>query len=91
MLDSLKDDLENLANPKKAQSLKRFFKTGKGEYGEKDEFLGLAVPQVREIAKKYFKNLDFNDFEKLLNNKIHEYRLCALMILRMKYEEGDKN
>lgn len=90
MIDSLKDDLKNLTNPKKAQSLKRFFKTGKGEYGEKDEFLGLTVPQVREIAKKYFKNLDFNDLEKLLNNKIHEYRLCALMILRIKYEEGDE-
>lgn len=53
--------------------------------------MGLTVPQVRIISKKYFKNLSFDDVEKLLKNKIHEYRLATLMILRFQYEKTDEN
>jgi 3-methyladenine DNA glycosylase AlkD len=77
---SIQSDLQKLADKKRAELSARYFKTGKGEYGEGDMFIGLTVPQVRLIAKKY-KDLPLSDVEELLHNKIHEYRLTALIIL----------
>lgn len=85
-IDSLKKELKKIANPKKARILQGFFKTGKGEYGEGDVFLGITVPQSRAIAVK-FKNLDFVSIERLLHSKIHEERLIALLILVCKLEQ----
>ena len=85
---SIQDDFQKLANPAKAVFLARYFKTGKGEYGEGDIFLGLTVPQQREIARKY-RGLPFKEIEKLLHSKIHEYRLTALMILSGKFAKAD--
>lgn len=79
--------LLGLKNPKKAVILQRFFKTGKGEYGEGDIFLGITVPKQREIAKKY-QDLSLNDLQKLLQSKIHEYRLTSLLILNIKYKQS---
>jgi 3-methyladenine DNA glycosylase AlkD len=84
---AVQDDLQKLANKEKATLLARYFKTGQGEYGEGDVFIGLTVPQVRVIAKKY-RDLPFRDIEKLLHNKIHEYRLTALLILCAKFENA---
>jgi len=83
------DDLQNLANPKKAKQLSRYFKTGRGEYGEGDVFLGLQVPDTRKIAKGY-TDLNFKELEKLLANEIHEYRLAALLILVEKFKRADE-
>jgi 3-methyladenine DNA glycosylase AlkD len=80
-------ELEALAHPDKAKIYARFFKTGKGEYGEGDEFLGLTVPEQRALAKKYLQ-LSFSDIEKLLYNKYHEHRLTGLIILVYKYEKA---
>lgn len=88
-LTDFKKDLLKLKNPQKAQILSRFFKTGKGDYGEGDIFLGLAVPQQRQIAKKY-PNLTLEDLQKLLSSKIHEHRLTALFILMAKYKKADE-
>ena len=81
--------MEKKANSKvyrdKRPILARFFKTGKGEYGEGDIFLGLEVPLVRNYAKKYI-SLKLSEVKKLLNNKIHEIRLVGLLILVAKYE-----
>ena len=85
MLKYLINDLKKIGNKDKVLVFKRFFKTGKGEYGEGDKFLGITVPEVRKVAKKY-KNLNLKDLEKLLKNEFHECRLCALMILRFQYE-----
>ena len=89
MFNLLIKDLRKLKNPQKAKIYRRFFKTGKGEYGEGDVFIGLTVPQQRELAKKYV-NLSFPDVKKLLSNKIHEYRLTGFFILVYKYEKGNQ-
>ena len=87
MLNKIKKELDSLANSEKAKVYQRFFKTGKGQYGEGDIFIGLTVPQQRMLAKKYV-DLEFSDVEKLISNKIHEYRLTGYLILVYKYEKS---
>lgn len=65
----------------------RFFRTGKGEYGEGDIFYGLTVPNSRKIAKKYV-DINLLDLEKIIKNKVHEIRLIALIILNTKYKNA---
>jgi len=84
MLNQIKKDLLQLGNPEKAKKLSGFFKTGKGQYGEGDVFLGIPVPEQRKVAKRYI-DLSLNDLQELLRSKIHEYRLTALLILVSKY------
>ena len=87
-MEQIKKDLLQLSNPKKAIKLSGFFKTGTGQYGEGDVFLGIPVPEQRKIAKKYI-DLHLNDLEQLLRSKIHEHRLTALVILVTKYQKAD--
>lgn len=92
ILSNLKKDLDLSSNPKKAIILQRFFKTGKGDYGEGDIFLGITVPEQRKIAKNYTE-LNLTQIQTLLNSKIHEHRLVGLLILIEKFEktENKKN
>jgi 3-methyladenine DNA glycosylase AlkD len=85
----VRKELQSLADPKKARVLQGFFKTGPGQYGEGDIFLGIRVPQSRRVAKK-FKDLSLDEIEMLLNSKIHEERLVALLILVHKHASSDK-
>src|SRR3989338_5951779 len=85
-LRSLREELERLTDNKKASFLQRFFKTGKGEYGEGDIFIGLTVPQSRILAVKY-KDLSFLEILELLKSKIHEERLIALLILVYRFQK----
>ncbi|MBP5393463.1 MAG: DNA alkylation repair protein [Bacteroidaceae bacterium] len=78
--------LESLRNEKQRKVLMGFFKTGKGEYGEGDEFLGLKVPQTREVVKAVWKDFPLEEVPKLLMNRWHEVRLCGLLILVAKFE-----
>lgn len=80
-------DIRKAANPEKGVFLQRFFKTGKGQYGEGDVFLGLTVPQSRTIAKQY-SDLPLKEVKKLLHSKAHEDRLIALVILTIQYKKG---
>ena len=89
MINQLKKELKEKSNSKQAKILQRFFKTGKGEYGEGDIFLGIKVPIQRSIAKKY-TNLPLNQLQNLLDSKVHEYRLIALVILMDKYKKENK-
>ena len=84
----IKEDLRKFANLQKAKLLSGFFKTGKGESGEGDIFLGVTVPETRSVAKMH-KDLPLRDAEKLLESKIHEERLCAILLLVHNYQVGD--
>lgn len=90
MFPQLLTELKTLANPAKALSFKRYFKAKPGEYAAGDQFLGLTVPQVRTVAKKY-SSLGFTDLKKLLTSKIHEQRLVALLILVIQFSKGDRH
>lgn len=81
--------LRRFADKKRKDNLQRYFKTGKGEYGEGDIFLGITVPQIRSVAKE-FKDTSFQDVERLLCNLEHEIRLCALLILVGKARQDKK-
>ncbi len=94
MLNIILKELHQKKDSKRAIHSQRFFKTAKGEYSEGDVFLGLTVPEIREISKKW-KNADFTILKGLLCSKIHEERLLALFILVLQFESssrsGDKN
>ena len=79
-------ELRSCSLPEKKEILPRFFKTGKGEYGEGDRFLGVVVPDVRKVAKKYAE-VTFDVLDALLESEWHECRLCALVILVNKFRK----
>ena len=84
----LKNSQKNLAEPKRAEVLLRFFQTQKGGYGEGDQFLGVTVPNQRKVAKK-FDTLTSSDLKKLLQSSIHEHRLTSLFIMIRQFERGN--
>ena len=86
----LQRELARAADPQSARGLAVFFKTGKGEYGEGDEFCGITVPVLRKIAKRYL-HLRLADVKKLLSSRVHEHRFAALEILVFQFEAGDKS
>ena len=83
----LERELTGVADPQRAANLAWFFKTGKGQYGEGDRFLGVTVPMMRRIALRY-RGLALNDLTRLLASPIHEYRLAALEILVAQFEKA---
>ncbi len=89
-IENLKKELQELKNPERAGASQRYFKTGKGQYAEGDVFIGLTNPVMRGLAKKYFQ-LSYPELQELLNSKIHEYRLVALLILVHKYKKAKKD
>ena len=88
-LPELREKIKSVANPDVAKTMQWYFKTGKGEYGEGDTFVGLKVPMQRIIAKE-FRDLNLNELKVLLNSKVHEERLISLFILVYKFEKGDE-
>ena len=87
--DLIKAELKRLADPDHAMKLQRFFKTGVGEYGEGDVFLGVRVPDQRRISEK-FMDASFSDVLHLLRSGIHEHRLTALFILTEQFKRGSQ-
>ncbi|MBS3091908.1 DNA alkylation repair protein [Candidatus Pacearchaeota archaeon] len=91
MISKIKSDLKLKANSEKAKILQGFFKTGKGQYGEGDVFLGITVPETRKLAVKY-KEIPLIQVKELIESRIHEERLLAVLILVNKYQTtNDKN
>jgi len=88
-MKQFQNDLRKYSDKDKAKILQGFFKTGKGEYGEGDVFLGVSVPQIRTIARGASGRLSFGELQSLINSKIHEERLGALLILVDMYNKGD--
>lgn len=80
--------LRQFSSKEKAQVLQRFFKTGPGEYGEGDIFLGVVVPDARKVAKEY-QGIPLHEIITLLKSTIHEERLLALLMLVSDYTRGD--
>jgi len=81
--------LRLVGTSEKAKILLGFFRTGKGQYGEGDTFLGVTVPQQREIAKE-FRSLPFGEIEKLLASPYHEARMTGLLILTYAFDSADE-
>lgn len=82
-------ELQALSDDEKREIYPKFFKAGKGEYGEGDRFLGVTVPNIRAIAKQY-KNISLNEIRELMQSEWHEVRLCALLIMVEKNKKKDE-
>jgi 3-methyladenine DNA glycosylase AlkD len=87
---TISKELRSFATKEKAEFLPRFFKTGKGEYGEGDKFLGVVVPDQRKVASKHASTINKETIIELLNSPIHEERLTALLIMCNKFNDAKK-
>ena len=87
-LTELKKEIKKAAKPADAVILQRFFKTGKGEYGEGDKFVGIKVPVLRAIAKNFY-SLELDDIKDLITSPVHEERMISLFILIQKFAKAD--
>lgn len=88
MVQTIHTELEALADAEKAELLGRFFKTDIGEYGEGDRFMGITVPMIRKIAKRY-SDSSLDRIDTLLASQWHEERLLGLLILVMQFKKAD--
>ena len=79
------------ADPTQVEGLSRFFKTGKGQYGEGDKFLGIKVPVTREVVKQCWQETTFDDLETCIASEYHEMRLAALLTLVQIFKHAKKN
>jgi 3-methyladenine DNA glycosylase AlkD len=87
LVEAVREALRQASDASKATQLARFFKTGPGEYGEGDRFLGLTVPQVRSVAKR-FPELSPDAVRSLMASAFHEERFCALVVLTQRYRRS---
>jgi 3-methyladenine DNA glycosylase AlkD len=88
-LKKIRKRLQESADRNRAKDLQRYFKTGTGEYGEGDRFLGIRVPELRKLAKE-FQELSLSKTKSLLQSCIHEERLLALLVMVYKFKKADE-
>lgn len=91
MMKSLYDIMLSHRDPSQVAGLSRFFKTGPGQYGEGDVFLGIKVPVTREIVKECWKETDFDELERCIVSEYHEVRLAALLALVQIFKHSKKD
>lgn len=89
-LSALQNELQALGSPEKAAFLSHFFKTGKGQYGEGDQFLGIKMPEIRAVVAKY-SSLSIYDWTELLHSPFHEFRMAALIGLMNRFQKSKKD
>lgn len=87
----IEKDLVKVSSKEKAQQLQRFFKTGRGEYGEGDVFVGITVPNIRKVCRKYYNDISLGDLDFFVMNDIHEYRMFGLLCLTYKFDVGSES
>lgn len=90
-MNRLLSEMTSLADPSQVAGLSRFFKTGPGQYGEGDKFLGIKVPVTRSVVKECWKETDFDDLEECLCCEYHELRLAALLCLVQIFTHAKKD
>lgn len=78
-------------DPSQVEGLSRFFKTGPGQYGEGDKFLGIKVPTVREVVKNQWENASFDDLEECVTSEYHEMRMAGLLTLVQIFKHAKKD
>ena len=86
---TITNKLQALSDAEKREIFPKFFKAGKGEYGEGDRFLGVTVPNIRAIAKLH-KDISIEEIRELIQSEWHEVRLCALIIMVEKSKKKDE-
>lgn len=86
IIDELKAEVAGFADPEKREQLMGYFKTGPGQYGEGDRFLGVTVPQLRSSVKRYYRKVGLEELALLIKDEIHEYRMLALYLMVHKFE-----
>lgn len=89
MINQIKLALQELSLPEKASFYPTFFKSRKGEYAEGDQFIGVTVPDQRKVAQEFWDKISLDDLAVLLSSPIHEHRLCALLMLILKFEKSN--
>lgn len=90
MYKKIVDEIKSFSTPEGAKRRASFFKTGRGEYAERDLFLGVDSPSLRKIAKKYFKAVSYADLQKMLESPYHEIRVGAVFILVLMFQHGSE-
>ena len=90
-MNILYDSIFAMQDPTQVVGLSRFFKTGKGQYGEGDKFLGIKVPVTREVVKQCWQETTFDDLETCICSEYHEIRLAALLTLVQIFKHAKKN
>jgi 3-methyladenine DNA glycosylase AlkD len=88
VIELVKSELIKLSDSSKAVSSRKFFQAFPGGYGEGDDFIGVTVPDQRDISKKFYRDISLREIELLLNESIHEYRLTAIFMLVLKYQKS---
>ena len=91
MSNILKEQITAHADPSQVEGLMRFFKTGPGQYGEGDKFLGIKVPVTRSVVKECWKDVGFTELEECIMSEYHEIRLAALLSLVQIFSHAKKN
>lgn len=91
MANVLMTEMKRAADPSQVPGLSRFFKTGPGQYGEGDVFLGIKVPVTREIVKRTWKEVSFDDLEECVRSEYHEVRLASLLVLVRIFKHSGKD
>ncbi len=89
-IQQIKKTLRSMGNATIAAHSQHFFKTGKGEYGEGDKFLGVRVPELRKLAKQYYTSTSLEDVQKILSSPFHEERLYALLLLIYSFSKANE-